>query len=186
MPNETKNLIVVAGQQGVGKSTTVKALFEETRNAARVDCTGVCDVNPWKYDAAFLKLLAKNVVALIRNFWDAGYQNIVVESPFDFYEEYVAFRRSLPVNITVYMVHLCASKEVRDVRRINRPEPSTKENRDSVDSHCPEDEKLQLADGDYRYIRVQNEDLTVEDTVEIVRKSIPEIYESDTQGPKGN
>jgi guanylate kinase len=184
MQNKEKNLIIVAGQQGVGKSTIAKALFEQSNNAAHVDCTGICDVNPWEYDAAFLKLLTKNVAALTRNFWDAGYQNVVIESPFDFYEEYVEFRQLLPTNINIFMVHLCASKKVRDVRRINRSEPSSKEDRDRVDRYCPEDKKLQIAEGDYRYIKVQNENLTVKEALERIKNAIPEIYRVGSHSPK--
>jgi len=178
MSNEKMNLIIVAGQQGVGKSTIVRALLKETYNGARIDCTDIGHVNPWEYDVAFLKLVQKNVVSLIKNFWDAGYQNVIVESPFDYYEEYVEFRRSLPESINVYMAHLCASKEVRDVRRINRSEPSTKENRDLIDSCYPEEQKLQSANSDYLYMKVQNENLTIEETMAKITEAIPEIYNS--------
>ncbi len=66
------NLMIIVGQEGSGKSTTVRALLETTPSAARIDAEDVGAVNPWKLDDACIDLLHANVVALTSNFWGAG------------------------------------------------------------------------------------------------------------------
>lgn len=70
MPDD--NLVIVVGQEGAGKSTTVRALVEATPWSAQIDAEDVGTVNPWQMDDAFLRLLWKNVADLTRNFWSAG------------------------------------------------------------------------------------------------------------------
>ena len=65
-----------------------------------------------------LELLWKNVLALIANFWKAGYSNVIVGSFFSTYKEYQQIRQRLPKDVNIFLVHLCASKPVRDQRRI--------------------------------------------------------------------
>lgn len=76
----------------------------------------------------------------------------------------------------MYLVHLCAAKPVRDQRRIDRSKPSTKEWRDWLDERYPEDASLWSTDADYRYIRVENDHLSLDETISQVTAAIPEIY----------
>ncbi len=76
----------------------------------------------------------------------------------------------------IQLVHLCASKAVRDQRRIDRAKPSTKASRDQVDDICPEDTTLQDNQQGYRYIKIQNDGLSVDQTVEAIKSAIPELY----------
>lgn len=170
------NLIMIMGQEGSGKSTTVRALLEVTPWSARIDAEDVGTVNPWQMDDAFLRLLHANVAALTRNFWDAGYQNVIAGSFMSNYSDYLTFRARLARAANVYIIHLCATKQTRDVRRIAREKPTSSEWRDMVDRVDPEDSTLRLQDADYHYVRIDNDAMTVTETVLAVQRAIPEVY----------
>ena len=80
-----------------------------------------------------MELLWRNVAVLVRNYWAAGYRNVIAGSFFDELPEYLRFRPLLPPDVRIYLVHICASKEVRDQRRIERPKSTSKEWRDWID-----------------------------------------------------
>lgn len=174
------NLIIVVGQEGSGKSTTVRALLEVTPQGAQIDAEDVGTVNPWRMDDAFMRLLHANVADLTRNFWDAGYQNVIAGSFMSNYSDYQKFRTRLARDANVYIIHLCATKQTRDARRIEREKESSEEWRDKVDRADPEDATLQNQDGGYHYIRIDNDALMVADTVAIVQHAIPEVYGTST------
>ncbi|MEJ7838266.1 MAG: hypothetical protein WKF81_05575 [Thermomicrobiales bacterium] len=55
------NLIIIVGQEGAGKSTTIRALLDATPSSAQIDAEDVGQVNPWQFDESFLHLLRANV-----------------------------------------------------------------------------------------------------------------------------
>lgn len=170
------NLIIIVGQEGSGKSTMARALLEVTPLGARIDAEDVGAVNPWRMDDAYIRLLHANVAALTCNFWDAGYRNVIAGSFMSNYREYLQFSARLDREANVSIIHLCATKRTRDARRIAREKPTSKEWRGSVDRADPEDTTLREADADYRYFRIDNDRLTVAETVFKVQQAIPEIY----------
>ena len=174
MPDQ--NLIIIEGQEGAGKSTTVRALTAAIPWSARIDAEDVGDVNPWQMDDAFLHLLWKNVADLTRNFWNAGYRNVIAGSFLTNVNEYRTFRDELDAPANVYFIQLCASKASRDVRRINREKVSSEEWRDMVDRVDPEDTTFAAENADYQFIRIDNDDLTVSDTIERIRQWAPELF----------
>lgn len=173
-----RSLIVVTGAEGAGKTTVMRALFPHAPNAAKVDAEDVGQVNPFRMDEPFIRLLWDNVRGLICNFWAAGYSTVITGSFLaeDTYSRYRQFRSGLPDDIDVFLVQLQASKAVRDRRRIEREKPSTKEWRDRVDAICPEDTSLMNAESDYRFLQVVNDVHSVSDTVAAIRLAIPEVF----------
>lgn len=174
--SKEKNLIVVVGQEGVGKSTICRALVPGTPTSAKIDADDIGQVSPCKMDAEFMRLVWKNTVALTTNYWEAGYCNVIAGSFFDELREYLQFRKALAPDAHIYLAHLCASKDVRDQRRIERSKSSSKEWRDWIDEAYQEDVSLGAAPQDYRYIRVDNDHLTIPETVAMIQAAIPEIY----------
>lgn len=171
------NLIIIEGQEGAGKSTTVRALMKAIPGSAQIDAEDVGEVNPWQMDDAYLQLLWKNVADLTRNFWSAGYRTVVAGSFLSNVEHYRAFREVLNIPANVSVVQLCATKAARDVRRINRGKETSEEWRDMVDQVDPEDTTLASADADFRYLRIDNDGLTVEETVDIILRWLPDFEE---------
>jgi ABC-type multidrug transport system ATPase subunit len=51
------NLLMITGQEGAGKSTTIRALGQATPSSARIDAEDVSETNPWQMDDAFMRLL---------------------------------------------------------------------------------------------------------------------------------
>jgi adenylate kinase family enzyme len=172
-------LVIIVGQEGAGKSTTVQALVEATPGSAQIDAEDVGTVNPWQMDDAFLRMLWKNVADLTRNFWDAGYRNVIAGSFASSVDHYRTFRDVLNRDADVYIVQLCATKATRDVRRIAREKTTSEEWRDMVDRVDPEDSSFASAMGDYRFLRIDNDDLNVNETVERIRQWAPNLYARD-------
>ena len=169
-------LIIVTGQEGVGKSTLVRALLPHTPNGAQIDAEDLAQTNPCPMDARFMRLVWENVTALIRNFWAAGYTTVIAGSFLDNYQDYIRFRPALTETVDIYLVHLCAAKAVRDQRRVERVKPSSPEWRDHIDRLYPEDLSFGSAQADYRYIRVDNSQLSIDETVQAVKATIPEVF----------
>ena len=174
----TRRLIVIVGQEGAGKSTIIRALLPLTPNGAQIDAEDVAQVNPWTMDEEFLDLLWKNVGALIENFWASGYQNVLAGSFLDSREELDRFRTLIAADSEWVVVQLCASKEIRDERRIARNKRSSPEWLERVDAACPEDTTLASGDRWYPYVRIDNSDLSVDTTVTKIAAALPEIYAS--------
>jgi hypothetical protein len=179
----TRRLVIIAGQEGVGKSTVVRALLPRTAHGAQIDAEDVGQVNPWHWDDAFKCLLWNNVAALARNFWDAGYTTVIAGSFINDYPDYAQFRTRVAPDVMIDLVHLCASKATRDRRRIERPKPSSKEWRDELDRHVPEDVTLGDTNSDYRYCRIDTSGLTLADTLERIQRALPDVFERMARRP---
>lgn len=173
---DERNLIVIVGQEGVGKSTLVRALLPHTVSGAQIDAEDIGQLNPFVFDNAFKQLLWKNVSALTQNYWRAGINTVLAGSFLNDFQDYLGFRSYLPSEAQIFMVHLCAGKSTRDQRRIDRLKSSTQEWRDWIDEHYPEDASLSSADADYRYIRIENDGSSLDKTIAQVIAAIPEVY----------
>jgi energy-coupling factor transporter ATP-binding protein EcfA2 len=174
MPDQ--NLIIIAGQEGAGKSTTVRALVKAIPESAQIDAEDVGEVNPWHMDDAYFRMLWKNVADLTRNFWSAGFRNVVAGSFLSNVDHYRAFRDVLNMHANVYVIQLCATKATRDVRRINRGKETSEEWRDMVDRVDPEDMSFAYENSDYIFLRIDNDNLTVSETVERIRQWEPGLF----------
>jgi chloramphenicol 3-O-phosphotransferase len=169
-------LVIVSGEEGAGKSTIVRALLPHTPRGARIDAEDLGQTNPCPMDDQFFDLLRRNVALLVRNFWSAGYGNVVAGSFLRSYVDYVAFRRLLAEPAEVFLVELRVTRDVREHRRLTRAKRTTQEWRDRVDL-IPEDVSLRRAVGaDYRYVGVDTSGLDVAETVRKITAKIPEVY----------
>ncbi len=168
-------LVVVVGQEGVGKTTVVRALLPHLSDGAVLDGEDVGQVTPWVFDDAFRELHRRNVAAVATNFWAAGYRTVVAGSFLGSLAEYLAFRPLVPADVEVTVVHLVARKDVRDLRRITRAKHTTQEWRDTVDEADPEDTTLRGAGAGYRYVALDTSDLDVAQTVARIRTDVLEL-----------
>lgn len=175
-------LIVIVGQEGVGKSTIVRALLPQLRDGAVLDGEDVGQVTPWVYDETFRHLHRCNVAAVVNNFWAAGYRTVVAGSFLRSFAEFLAFRTLLPDDVDVTVVQLVARKHVRDQRRAGRAKLTSQEWRDAVDQAEPDDTTLQRADAGYRYITLDTSDLDVAQSVMRIRVEVLDVDSTDTAG----
>ena len=172
-----KNMIVVYGQQGVGKTTILNALLPITANAVKVEGEDIGQVNPNKEsEPEFLNLLWQNIACLAKNYWEAGYETFLTGSFYDYLKDHDAFRKYVPKDATVFIVHLCASKPIRDTRRIRRDKPSSKNSRNWVDLHYPEDLAEGIAFKNDHYIKIITDNLSITQTINKIKKALPAIY----------
>lgn len=177
---------MVTGGEGAGKSTAMSALLSHTPCGAKIDAEDVGQVNPFTFDQPFLDLLWNNVTAVITNYWAAGYHTVITGSLLDgdTHASFRKFRARLPDDVCFYVVHLTASKQVRDQRRIDRAKPSSKEWRDRVDAGYPSgDTSLRDNADHYRYIWLDNSAQSIVETVAAIMQAIPEIYSNSAPQP---
>lgn len=124
---------------------------------------------------------------MIAKYCTAGYPTVITGSLLDSdtHTSFRQFRMRLPDDIDIYLIHLSASKPVRDQRRIDRAKPSTKEWRDRVDASYPAgDTSLRDNASDYRYIPVRNDAQQLTETLDMIMQAIPKIYSnSDPSDP---
>lgn len=173
---QQNRLVLVVGQEGSGKSTTLRALAPRIHRSAEIDAEFLARINPWSSNDAALELLWRNVADITRNFWDAGFYTVVAGSFISNQTHDDSFRTHLTEEVDTFVIHLCAGKEVRDRRRIARGKSTTQDWRRLVDTVDPEDHTLGRSDRDYRYLRVENDDMTVDEVVERVRAWAPELF----------
>ncbi len=176
---EPRRLLIVAGQEGSGKSTIVRALLAHTARGAQIDAEDVGQVNPWSYDDAFRALHLRNVAALAVNFWQAGYPTVLAASIVSNVDDLRALLALLPRPVDVHVLQLVADKATRNQRRIARAKPTNSRDRDAVDEADPEDHSLRDdAGADLSFTRVDNSRLDVEQTVAAIIRALPEVFPS--------
>lgn len=173
------SIILVTGEEATGRTTTIRALLAESPGAVKLDPEEVGQVNSFVFGPSFLQLLQDNVCDVITNFWAAGYR-VVITGSFPCGDTHFSFRRfqaQLPEDVSVYLVHLRASKAVRDRRRIDRDKPSTEELREQVDASYPrDDDSLRHNALGCRYIIIDNSNQQLAETVADIKAAIPEVY----------
>ena len=170
-------LVVLTGQEAAGKSTLVRALLPRLPSGAQIDAEDVGPVNPWRYDDAFRALHYRNVADLARNFWAAGYRDVLAASFVDNRQQLRDFLGVLGRSFDarperLFVVQLCAVREARDQRRVARPKPPSAELRDQVDRAAPEDTTLADHPDQYTYLRLDTDAVGVGQAVESVRRML--------------
>ncbi len=171
-----RNLIILEGQEGAGKSTIIKAILPELTNGAAFDAENILQVNPFEYNLDFQKLAIQNSVSLIENFFTAGYRTVVAASFIGDIKQYDRFRKAFKKKTNIYIVMLVAPKSTRDQRRLKRKKPTTKYWRNRLDKLFPQDTSLKDAKRDYKYIEIDNGRLSINETVKAIKKALPGVF----------
>ncbi|MGW0504333.1 hypothetical protein [Micromonospora sp. NPDC003241] len=91
----------MCGQEGAGKSTSIRALLPHMPDSARIDAKDIGQTNPCPMDDELFDLLRGNVAGLVERFWSAGYVTVIAGSFLRDYRDYLTFRQKLPTRLTV-------------------------------------------------------------------------------------
>jgi hypothetical protein len=166
--NSAKNLIIVFGQEGAGKTTIISRLIKYIPYSAQIDAENVGQVNPWVYNEEFLQLLWKNVLDLTQNFWSFGYSTVITGSFLGLYSQYLEFRNLLPPDTHITLIHLFASKAIRDQRREKRAKPYNKKKSDWVDENYPDDPEFGNHASELHYFGIETSDLSIDATLSLI------------------
>lgn len=175
-PSAPRRLLLILGQEGAGKSTIIRALLPRTSLGARIDAEDLGQVNPCAYDDAFWHLLRANVAVLARNYWAAGYRNVIAGSFFGSRDDYLRFRDLVPEADEVYVLQLLVRPEERRRRRLTRAKRTTQEWRDRVDRVDVVDTTLAADQDGYRYLAVDGTGRTPEETVDTIVRALPGFF----------
>lgn len=73
-----KQLVVIIGPNGVGKSTTAKKFVERCMNSAYVDSDWCRVMNPFEFTEITKQTIAENIFCLLRNYLTCDAVNTVV------------------------------------------------------------------------------------------------------------
>jgi chloramphenicol 3-O-phosphotransferase len=171
-----RRLILIWGQEGAGKTTIIRALLPHTPRGARIDAEDLGQVNPCLHDDAFWRLLRANVAVLARNYWAAGFENVIAGSFFAARDDFLLFRELVPEVDEVYMVQLLVQPDERQHRRLTRAKQTTQEWRDKVDQLDTGDTTIAANQDGYRYLAVDSTEMTPGQTVAAIMREFPEIY----------
>ncbi|MDD5050894.1 MAG: hypothetical protein PHV93_04150 [Candidatus Pacebacteria bacterium] len=172
-----KNLLIICGQEGAGKSTLAKAIVPHLKNGAAFDAENILQVNPFEFDENFQSLALENSLDLIHNFFEGGYENVVAGSFLIDQTHFDAFKAKLKYAPKIYILMLTVEKGTRDERRLNRDKKTTKEWMDLVDSKFYLETSLRdKADESYTYFEIDNTKLNVADTIELLKQKIPQFF----------
>jgi chloramphenicol 3-O-phosphotransferase len=172
----SRRLILIWGQEGAGKTTIIRALLPHTPRGARIDAEDLGQVNPCLYDDGFWRLLRANVAVLARNYWAAGFQNIIAGSFFTTRDDFLRFRELVPEVDEVYMIQLLVQPDERQHRRLTRAKQTTQEWRDRVDQQDTGGTTIAANHDGYRYLAVDSTQMTPGQTVAAIIREFPEIY----------
>lgn len=171
-----RRLLLVCGQEGSGKTTIIRALLPHTPSGARVDAEDLGQVNPCRFDDAFWRLLRSNVAVLVRNYWSAGFENVITGSFFRTRDDFLRFRELVPEVEEVFMVQLLVDPDERRHRRLTRAKRTTQEWRDKVDQFDAVDTTIAADQDGYRYLAIDSTQMTPDQTVSVIVREFPEIY----------
>lgn len=177
-----QKLLIICGQEGVGKSTLAKRIVPHIVNGAAFDAENILQVNPFEMNDEFERLAVDNSAALINNFFQYGYNNVIAGSFIRNKKGFDLLKEKLPTKPIIYLLMLTATKPVRDERRLQREKKPIDgkliEWMKWMDIHYPPDATLKAAQdtGDYTYFEIDNTALTVEQTIEQVREKLPEFF----------
>lgn len=73
-------ITIINGTPGSGKTKTGKYVFENTENSAFIDGDWLLGINPYERNDKGRLLRYKNIASLAKNYYEAGYTNILIAS----------------------------------------------------------------------------------------------------------
>ncbi|MEM7033696.1 MAG: hypothetical protein AAF629_29390 [Chloroflexota bacterium] len=163
-------LIIIGGLSGSGKSTVGSLLSEALSPSAWIDSDDLVKVSPWIYGEQLLKLGVENAVALAKNFWRAGYSQVVLSGGPPSQRELDLLITQIHTNCHILYIWLDVNKTTRDKRRIARSRDTADkvEFLDAVDAVMTDPGKLTIPNG--TYFRLQIDDETPREVLERIVK----------------
>lgn len=174
-----QKLLIVCGQEGVGKSTLLKSLVKQLRHGAVVDVEDLLQVNPWKQNKEFENLALDNAAAIVNNFFKYSYPQVAVGSAVRNRKELDLFKTKLVLQPETYILNLVVFQDILDKRRKQREqEPYTEKFLEWLKTSPQQDSTLKESnDSSYTYVEIDNEKLSVEETIMQLKKTIPKFFE---------
>lgn len=122
--DEMKQLIVIIGSNGVGKTTTAEKIVEQYENVAYVDSDWCRVMNPFAFTEATKVTIADNIYCLLRNYLSCSDVNKVVFTHTwhgerkAIYEKVMEKLKNEPIEFKITIVILKCSKDENIKRAI--------------------------------------------------------------------
>ena len=159
---------------GSGKTTAAKALLWKLKKSAHIESDSLISVNPFIYDAHLEKLGIKNIALLIKNFFNSGYENIIISGLIRNKKIFNYFYKLIKPKTKMYIIYLKANKKSRAQRRLVRARDGadTKKWIDWIDKKFPEDSTLNTSDEKYAFLETDNNNQSIKKIIEEIKNFI--------------
>lgn len=165
-------LILINGQPGSGKTAVAKSLMSQLDSSAYIGADSLVATNPWEFSGKFNDLAIKNAISLIRNFSEAGFQNIIISALTRNQEVLDAFLAQLNKKSDILFVWLRADANVRISRKEkrNRDKADKKEEFEHIDKLIPDIQSIQLKNR--RALFIDTSAKTIDEVVAEIKKEL--------------
>jgi len=118
-----QKIILLSGFGGTGKSTVGTLLYEKLGNLALFEADHLFNIKPFVIGEKLGRIKLKNSLALIQNFLEEGYNNIIAVGLVWTQEELDAVVQKFSKDTQIFLIWLEAPKEIRFQRVLMRGEP---------------------------------------------------------------
>lgn len=151
MSTNRKKVILINGPGGSGKTTCARSLFNRLESCALLDVDSLTTVEPFIWGKELSILGLKNAAAVINNFFDYGFFQVIFSGGAFRQELCDALFSLLPSETVVYYFWIDAEKSIRHSRCISRARDSADvlDFLDFRDSLMPRTGSLTVANGAY-------------------------------------
>ncbi|MSU54693.1 MAG: hypothetical protein EXS48_02595 [Candidatus Staskawiczbacteria bacterium] len=165
-------IILINGQGGAGKTSVSKELLKELKNSAYFDVDFLVATNPWEFGDATDNLAIKNAISLINNFFEKGFENIIVSGLTRNQKLLDKFTEQLNKGISILFIWLRANKETRLSRKEGRgrDDADKKEHFNFLDKLMPDVESIEVKNGRSIFIEISSK--TIQEIVSEIKKVI--------------
>ena len=119
-----KQLIVIIGPNGVGKTTTARKIVEQYKNVAYVDSDWCRVMNPFVFSESTKETIVENIYCLLRNYLSCSDVNKVVFTygwhgeRKEIYERIMEKLKNEPIEFKLTIIILKCSKDINIKRAI--------------------------------------------------------------------
>lgn len=164
-----KNLIIINGTMGVGKTTICTELNKELRNSVWLDGDWAWNMNPFVVNEETKSMVIDNITHMLKNFLNTSHiENIIFNWVLDYEEIFTTILNPLSeCKFNLYKFTLTCSDEVL-VRRIQKDIKAGRRAKDAIKRSLERQERYERLDTE----KICTDNMFVNNIVDEIKKRI--------------